>query len=164
MLGCCMKPYQVGSMNTSDKSKSSAPQRQAECGSSSLTPDESRQRYEYIADQINRENSLENFRITWTLASNGFLFAALAFIHSKSASDISGRDFFQFALPILGSIFSISGLLGVISAQRQMIDLMRNWRDLQDLRWPRPYGIFPLGGVPALVLPSALTFLLLPYG
>ena len=34
--------------------------------------------YEYIAFQINREDALVNYRMTWVLQLNGFLLAALA--------------------------------------------------------------------------------------
>jgi hypothetical protein len=44
---------------------------------SDTTPEEKRLRYEYIAHQIHREDSLVNFRLTWSLTLNGFIFAAL---------------------------------------------------------------------------------------
>ena len=136
----------------------------ATSGSSALTPEVSKQKYEYIATQIDREDQLINFRLTWTLTANGFLFAALAFVHSKDGSHKTGREFFQVALPILGFVFSVSGLLGVISAQIQELDLIQEWKNLQNSPWPRPYGRFPFGGVPSLVVPIALTFLWVAYG
>lgn len=46
-------------------------------------------RYEYIAQQIAREDGLINYRLTWTLTLNGFLYAALGFLGAKEAPDES---------------------------------------------------------------------------
>jgi hypothetical protein len=133
-------------------------------------PQDEEKKYGYIATQLDREDQLINVRLTWILTSNGFLFAALAFVHGKEKTkgddvpDTSAQKFFHRALPILGFVFSASGLIGVISSQLQERYLMHEWTCLRDPVWPRPYGGFPFGGYPALAVPVALTIMWVLYG
>lgn len=111
-----------------------------------------RHRYEYIAHQINREDALVNYRLTWTLQANGFLFAALALV----GKDLSGpvRSVFDIALPVTGLAVSTAGLLGVAAANKQMAYLTALWRKRPNFDWPRPFGgkwAFGLGTLPAYI-------------
>ena len=57
--------------------------------------DEKKQRYEFIAHQINREDELVNKRLTWILTLNGFLLASLGFLGGKEKPDLNLLDFFH---------------------------------------------------------------------
>lgn len=126
--------------------------------------DEQRSRYEYIAQQIEREDGLANYRLTWTLQLNGFLFAALALIGREMDPEI-GR-ILKIMLPVAGIVVSTAGLLGTLAALLAILNLRSNWRGLkkvwrrsEDPRWPRPFGktgAFWFGQVTNLSLPSAL--------
>ena len=116
-------------------------------------PDDKQARYKYIAFQINREDGLVNYRLTWTLQFNGFLFAALALTSSE-------MDGLLKVLPIAGMTVSIAGLLGTIAANIAIRDLKHMWLEDEDSRWPRPFGdtvAFRLGLAPSIMLPSVLT-------
>lgn len=124
------------------------------------TKDEKTLRYEYIAHQINREDNLVNFRLTWALTLNGFLFAALGFLAGKEVPNKSLLAFFHWALPLTGTTVSLVGLLGVIAAQLQINHLAKQWRELVDGRWPRPFGgkwSFLMGTLPSFVPPLVLS-------
>ncbi len=101
--------------------------------------DEKKNRYDIIAHQINREDSLINYRLTWTLTTNGFLFAALGFLSNKEPADQKIIELFHSALPVAGFFISLAGLLGVLAALIQMKYLTKLWSDLEDDRWPRPF-------------------------
>ena len=116
------------------------------------TLDSDRYRYEYIAHQINREDTLVNYRLTWTLQANGFLFAALALV----GKDLDGpvRAVFDLALPLTGLSVSMAGILGVYAANRQITYLISLWSERPFLNWPRPFGgkwAFGLGTLPAYI-------------
>ena len=133
----------------------------------SFTPEQRKERYDDIAYQINREDGLVNFRMTWTLQLNGFLFAALALV----AKDLAGpmKPFFEYALPLTGFFASASGLLGVIAANRQLAYLTALWNQIDQPHRPRPFGdphTFTLGRFPSyapLVVLSLVWFVLLVF-
>ena len=131
-----------------------------------LTDEQRKQRYEDLAHQINREDGLVNYRMTWTLQLNGFLFAALALV----AKDLAGpmKLFFEYALPLTGFVASAAGLLGVIAANRQLSYLTALWNETDQPHRPRPFGdphTFTLGRFPSyapmLVLSSVWLVLLI---
>jgi hypothetical protein len=119
--------------------------------------DINKQRYDCIASQINREDSLINYRLTWTLTLNGFLFAALGFLGSKDCAVQDIYTFFRWALPLTGIIVSFAGFCGVLAAHLQIHYLTKEWAKLNDSRWVRPFGekrlSFWLGTLPCF-LPS----------
>lgn len=104
-------------------------------------PDERRVQYEYIAHQINREDSLANNRIGWALQLSGFLFAALAFVGNKDAMPDLVR-FFGVVIPLVGMTTSAAGVVGVCAAQRQIRYLKNLWSANEEHfeGWPRPFG------------------------
>ena len=126
--------------------------------------DEKTLRYEYIAHQINREDGLVNYRLTWALTLNGFLFAALGFLGGKDVPNPSILSFFHWALPLTGIFISIAGFIGVVAAQIQIEYLTQQYEEMADTRWPRPFGdkkktySFYIGTVPSLMPPIVLCF------
>ncbi len=118
-----------------------------------------KERYEYIAHQISREDSLINNRLTWTLTLNGFLFAALGIIGSANNSAKEIVKFLNWALPLTGIAVSFSGFCGVLAAHIQIHYLTKAWKELGDNRWVRPFGdkkiSFWLGTIPCF-LPSVI--------
>jgi hypothetical protein len=129
---------------------------------SEKTKDEKTRCYEYIAHQINREDGLVNFRLTWVLTLNGLLFATLGFLGGKQNLDPAILAFFSWALPFTGIVVSVAGVLGVVAAQMQIKYLTRWHKDLKDSRWPRPYGdekhAFFFGTLPSFAPPGILIF------
>lgn len=123
--------------------------------------------YEYVAHQINREDTLVNYRLTWALQLNGFLFAALALV----SKDITGpvKAFFEFAIPLIGLSVTVAGFIGVLAAQRQLRYLTSLWNEERYPEWPRPFGdarAFRLGTYPAygpMVILSLAWFALLVF-
>ena len=61
--------------------------------------DAKKQQYDAIAHQIDREDSLINYRLTWTLTLNGFLFAALGFLVVRTHLILMLRSFFIWHCP-----------------------------------------------------------------
>jgi hypothetical protein len=121
--------------------------------------DEKQSCYEYIAFQIDREDGLVNYRLTWTLQLNGFLFAALALIGSEMDDRL--EKLLLRILPIAGMAVSVAGLLGTIAANLAIRGLKVSWRANPDSRWPQPFGdtaAFWLGLAPSVLLPFVLVF------
>lgn len=112
--------------------------------------------YEYIAFQINREDGLVNYRLTWMLQLNALLFAALALLSGTAPPSNSGLDSaLERVIPIAGIITSLSCLLGVVAANIAIWDLKELWRS-GHYKWPRPFGrpmAYCLGLVPSMLLP-----------
>ena len=128
--------------------------------------DEKTVRYEFVAHQIDREDGLMHYRLTWALTMNGFLFAALGFLGAKDKPDPSMLAFFHGALPITGVIINSAALSGVRATHLQIEYLTGYWSKLEETRWPRPFGkrdhwfgSFALGTIPALAAPIALLVL-----
>ena len=127
---------------------------------SSSSPDERRRRYEDIVFQITREDTLVNFRLTWSITLNGAMFAALWVLLAKSEAAGLIYRFADWLLPISGFFISLVGLLGVYAAQRQIEYLTKEWGKLGDNPWPRPFGDplgFRIGTLPSIVPPLIFT-------
>jgi hypothetical protein len=128
--------------------------------------DEKTTGYEFIAHQINREDSLINFRLTWALTLNGFLFAAIGVSGNQGISDPALVPFLHIVVPITGFLISLFGFFGVRAAQVQIDYLRDEWRSLNERRWPRPFGgddhqfllrrAFVLGHLSSLMPPLVL--------
>lgn len=122
--------------------------------------DQDQLRYEYIARQIEREDGLINYRLTWTLQLNGLLFAALALLGDKTSHDLA--DFLRLRMPMAGAMVSFAGLLGIVAANLQLLYLTRLWKFQPQRGWPRPFGdklAYFLGTVPSLVTVIVLLFI-----
>jgi hypothetical protein len=94
--------------------------------------------YEYIAHQINREDTLINNRMTWVLQLNGFIFASMA-LAGKELPLLYQR-YFTLALPTIAFIATFAGLLSIKAAFRQLDYLKDLWKPALYPNWPRPYG------------------------
>ncbi len=111
--------------------------------------------YGYIAHQIEREDGLVNYRLTWMLTTQGLLFAALALLAGKN-TNAEMREMLTLLLPSIGIVLSIISFLGVAGASIALYDLKTEWEKLAYSKVPRPYGpplAFWLGLIPRLCLP-----------
>lgn len=129
--------------------------------------------YDTISKNIERENALINFRITWAcILSAGVLGAEgviVNYVAAYHAGDIWYHRMAQLSVVILSAIaiyFCIMSLLGVNAAQRQLeyIKLVFRARKHQfaEYGFPRPYGAslnHILGNYTAKAYPIALIFL-----
>lgn len=114
--------------------------------------------YEYLAKQIEREDSLVNTRITWMLTSQGFLFAALALIVNKDAR-AELYKILVFILPLTGASLSLIGLFGVYAANSALRKLKAKWPDIEDDKFVRPFGgktASFIGNIPCYSLPVTM--------
>lgn len=115
--------------------------------------------YLAIVHQIEREDGLINYRLSWMLVLNGFLFSASALMKCDSPA----KDLYP-AIPWVGLLVSAAALVGVIAADRQIAELMTCWITVAKCgafgkEWPRPFGDWlaaPLGKAPAYIPPIAL--------
>ena len=111
--------------------------------------------YEYLAHQIEREDGLVNYRLTWMLTTQGLLFAALALLAGKEI-DVDMRAMLAWLLPRIGIALSVIALLGVSAANNQITYLKKKWEKLDYVKAPRPYGgpwAWRFGLIPSLCLP-----------
>ena len=77
--------------------------------------------YDAIAMQIERENSVINHRLTWTLQLNGFLFTAVSLLGGKVLDDAALRALVAIFVPMTGLVVSVSAFMGVLAAQETCI-------------------------------------------
>lgn len=133
--------------------------------STTTTEDPVKYYYEQTASQINREESLINWRLTALLTINGFLFAATALSLTENFSlSCELRSFWFKLLSSFGVIVNVGGLLGIQAAYRAIDHLKSNLVSrLPDIGsgdpYPRPYGDTTakrMGKVPSLLIPVAL--------
>ena len=111
--------------------------------------------YGYIAHQIEREDGLVNYRLTWMLTTQGLLFAALALL-TGTAIDTEIRAMLAWLLPWIGIALSVIALVGVSAANHQITYLKKKWEMLDYDKAPRPYGwpwAWRFGLVPSVCLP-----------
>ena len=111
--------------------------------------------YGYLAHQIEREDGLVNYRLTWMLTTQALLFAALALLAGKDI-DAEMRATLAWLLPRIGIALSVIAFLGVMAANIAITDLKRKWEKLAYDKAPRPYGgpwAWRLGVIPSLALP-----------
>ncbi|MDN3689046.1 hypothetical protein [Cyclobacterium jeungdonense] len=99
---------------------------------------EKRAFYEYTTDQIDRENKLINFRLTWMLAIQGFLFTAL-FLKTETENYVNDQRL-TIIIPAIGIFISIIGFLGVLGAFQAINDLKKMYENFGFKGYPSPYG------------------------
>lgn len=107
--------------------------------------DQKQWRYEYLADQIKREDGLTNNRLTWILPINAFLFAALALITRDGDPDL--QRFIRKWVPLSGMLINVMGFLALMGAFLALWSLKRLWRRENDKRWPQPHGSWFASGL-----------------
>lgn len=118
--------------------------------------------YEAIGLQIERENTLVNYRLNWTLQLNGFLFTTIGLLSGKTLGDRLLMEIVRVFVPVTGLVVSLACLFGVLAAQGQLAYLCRHWEahvPAFDPR-PRPFGdrrgFYVLGMAPCLLPPGIL--------
>ncbi len=117
--------------------------------------------YDALADQIKREDNLVNNRVSWFLASQGFLFAAAAVIIDSGLNPHQQIYAAQF-IAAFGILLSISVLFGVRGAHVSLKELKKRWEEIEsdyDEFFPPPYGKDPawtLGCIPRFSIPVFL--------
>lgn len=94
--------------------------------------------YEYTANQIDRENKLINFRLTWMLAIQGFLFTVL-FLKTDAERNVNDHSL-TVIISVIGILISIIGLLGVLGAFQAIDDLKTKYESFNFKFYPSPYG------------------------
>ena len=85
---------------------------------------------ELISNEIVRETDLINQRITWALQVNAFLILSTAIFGTKAVE--YGSLFFKYIVPVIGSIVSLSAIVGVSSARVQLSYLVGHWIRIND--------------------------------
>lgn len=85
---------------------------------------------ELISKEIVRETDLINQRITWALQVNAFLILSTAIFGTKAAE--YGSLFFKYIVPTIGSVVSLSAIVGVSSARVQLSYLLGHWIKIND--------------------------------
>jgi len=119
--------------------------------------------YDAIALQIERENSVINHRLTWTLQLNGFLFTAVSLLGGKVLDDAALRALVAIFVPMTGLVVSVSAFMGVLAAQHQLSYLTKLWTTKLSATDPRPRpfgdrrGTYLLGTLPSLLPPGILS-------
>ena len=98
------------------------------------------QEYEYLAHQIEREDSLINTRITWMLTFEGFLFAALALVANKENIGTAVYKVLKYALPLMGIAVGMLAFLGVQAALSALEVLKNRWDPEKFKGYPQPFG------------------------
>jgi hypothetical protein len=89
-----------------------------------MTLPSTKDKYEYLAKQIEREDGLINTRISWLLTFEGFLFAAFG-IMSKEPSSIQSK--ILWLIPIAGFSMSFLAMLGINAAISALNNLKKQW-------------------------------------
>ena len=117
--------------------------------------------YDALADQFKREDNLVSNRVSWFLASQGFLFAAAAVIIDSKLTPCQKVYATKF-IAVFGVLLAISVLIGVIGAQFSLINLKERWEKIEseyDKFFPPPYGKNPAwlcGCIPRFFIPALL--------
>ena len=88
-----------------------------------------KQFYEFTRHQIEIEDHLLNYRVTWLLTMHTFLFASYGF--SLSAESTKLTDTIKHArtgLALMGVISPLIVLIGILAAAYSLQDLIKGWQ------------------------------------
>jgi len=87
-----------------------------------------------IRSKIQHEESWIQFRVSWHLATNAFLFSAYAIlavsVSSKDGKLSPSTSVLLLLIPIVGTLFSTLVYLGVIAANREIGNALAEWDSL----------------------------------
>ncbi|MDX1590165.1 MAG: hypothetical protein R3296_14620 [Oleiphilaceae bacterium] len=97
-----------------------------------------KERYEYMAYQIEREDGLVDTRIRWMLTFEGFLLAALAL--ASDGGDPLIQEFLKYAIPVIGIIVALLSYAAIEAALSTLNRLKKMWDDETYQGYPRPFG------------------------
>lgn len=84
--------------------------------------------YKFIREEVERECTLINNRVSWLLASQAFLFAALALLFTTKTEDlapgaIKAIEYLRIFIPAISIVITLLGFVGVIGATRALLIL-----------------------------------------
>lgn len=118
--------------------------------------------HDYVVHQIEREDGLVNYRLTWMLTTQALLFAAFVTLSSQVEGTLPEPlgAVLSYLMPTTGLILGLGSFLGVFAAYRAIRDLRTTWYDNVDykkfVQFVRPFGDhFPhwLGTVTSMTPP-----------
>lgn len=120
--------------------------------------------YESVHQQIGREETLINNRITWQLVFHGLLFNVIG-QSSGTSTDPEVARLLKSGIPIVGFGTAILGLVGVVAAYLSIRGIQATWRGLPAAMRQRraaPFGgkwIHRLGMAPGVGIPLVLALI-----
>lgn len=114
--------------------------------------------YDNLAHQIEREDGLINYRLSWMIGIEGFMFTALALVADPLKVSATVYAALTRALPVAGGVLALLGLFGVIAANLAIWRLRRDFANRGNLvgQMPTPFGqgaAYVLGLVPSVIAP-----------
>ena len=121
-----------------------------------------KEKYDALAHQIEREDSLVCNRINWFLVSQGFLFAAAGVVITSETKDCSRIIAIIKTISFLGGLIGIIVLAGVIGAEISISSLKKRWKSMEanyNRFLPPPYGrgcAWVLGCFPRFLIPIVI--------
>lgn len=83
--------------------------------------------YKMLREQIQHEDHLVNHRLTWLLAVEGFLFAALAALLTSQNLTTYSKSMLFIIIGFFGISFCISSFLGIRAAHKSLKILREKW-------------------------------------
>jgi hypothetical protein len=92
--------------------------------------------YEKTRQQITHEDLLINYRLTWLLAINAFLFVAYGASMTAEAAKLEASKITNtiYTLVAIGLISSSTLFSGILAATRSMHNLVQKWENLVDTK------------------------------
>jgi hypothetical protein len=129
--------------------------------------------YDAVSKNIERENTLINFRVLWAIFLSAGIIATETFVvtfveehYPDKSNYLIGAQLIVLVLSALAGIFCYMSARGVQAAQSQMSDVKRSYHlqveHFNTLGYPRPFGdktAHRTGNYNAIVYPIALTTL-----
>ena len=97
-------------------------------------------KYDYTARQILREERLINNRLSWMLTFEGFLFAALALTANASNEGVL-RNSLKYTIPATGIAVAVLTMVGISGAYVSINQIKIFWGKQKGIKcFPLPYG------------------------
>lgn len=128
---------------------------------SGTTPTECEETFDSIHEQIGREETLVNNRLTWLLVFHGLLFNVIA---QNAGQPLDQRlvAVLLKGIPAVGVLTALLGLVGVWAAYSSIGDIQAVYRSLPETerarrarpfggKWTHRFGMAPSVGIPAVL-------------
>jgi hypothetical protein len=100
---------------------------------------------QHTSQQLEREETRINSRITWALAFQGFLFLSSATILSQDAVDKVSRQRFVYVVAAVGLFVASISLLGIHAAYSSIRRIKSKWCAVEQLCEEAPWFARPFG-------------------
>jgi hypothetical protein len=106
---------------------------QSNCYAKKQSDDAVVRRYELYREYLKHEDNLINYRLTWNITIQGFLFAACGFFFkpadgpAPSGGAASAIPTYVLVIPVTGFFISAAAILGIVAAQRAIRRLEDCW-------------------------------------